>query len=166
MIEGTNANELIESVKILNNKNVSTTIDNLGEYVTSQKEVYLAKKNILEVLEIIHNQKLNAHLSIKLTQLGLDINYDLCKNCTTEIIEKAEAYDIFVNFDMEDFNHLEPTWDIIKELKKSYSNIGTVIQSCLYRAENDILNNFDMRLRIVKGAYKEGEQVSFQNQKI
>ena len=67
---------------------------------------------------------------------------------------------------MEDFNHLEPTWDIIKELKKSYSNIGTVIQSCLYRAENDILNNFDMRLRIVKGAYKEGEQVSFQNQKI
>ena len=79
MIEGTNANELIESVKILNNKNVSTTIDNLGEYVTSQKEVYLAKKNILEVLEIIHNQKLNAHLSIKLTQLGLDINYDLCK---------------------------------------------------------------------------------------
>lgn len=166
MIAGTNTRELVKSITTLNKNQISTTIDNLGEYVTNKKEVYIAKTNILEILEIINQQKLQTHLSIKLTQLGLDIDYDLCKESVTEIVEKASAYNVFVNFDMEDYGRLEPTWKIIKELKnEKFTNIGTVIQSCLYQSEQDVTNNSDMRLRIVKGAYKEGPQISYQNQK-
>lgn len=92
MIAGTNTRELVKSITTLNKNQISTTIDNLGEYVTNKKEVYIAKTNILEILEIINQQKLQTHLSIKLTQLGLDIDYDLCKESVTEIVEKASAF--------------------------------------------------------------------------
>src|SRR5699024_11669864 len=78
------------------------------------------------------------HLSIKLTQLGLDIDYNFCYENTEEIIKKAAEHDIFINVDIEDYARYDQTLDIVEELAKTHKNVGTVFQSYLYRAEADM----------------------------
>lgn len=165
VVAGTNLYELEKNIKKLNNKNFSVTIDNLGEYTDSIHEIKKAKQNIIESIDIIHNKKLKGHISIKLTQLGLNIDKKLCENYVSEIVKKANEYNIFVNFDMENHSYIQDTWDILYSLQNKYNNIGTVIQSCLYRSKIDIRNNKNMTLRVVKGAYKENESVAYQSPK-
>ncbi|WNS77663.1 proline dehydrogenase family protein [Bacillus sp. DTU_2020_1000418_1_SI_GHA_SEK_038] len=163
VVAGTNIKEMVESVKELNKVGISATIDNLGEFVFEKAEATEAKKQILGVIEAIHEHQLNAHISLKPTQLGLDIEYGFCLENLREIVAKAYEYNIFINFDMEDYGHLQPSFDIIDELSKEYDNIGTVIQAYFYEAE-DILKKYEnFRLRIVKGAYKEPENLAYQN---
>lgn len=162
VVAGTNIKEMIESVKELNNHGISATIDNLGEFVTDKQDAIDAKNQILDVIEAIHDNNVNAHISLKATQLGLDIDYDFCFNNIKEIVSKANAYNIFINFDQEDYSHLAPTFQLLDELHKDYDNIGTVIQSYFYESRNNIERYKDYRLRIVKGAYKEPEELAFQ----
>src|SRR5699024_5136667 len=117
---------------------------------------------IISMIEAIHYNHVDAHISLKPSQLGLDIDFDFCLNNLTEIVAKAAEYDIFVNFDMEDHPRLQPSFDILDEITKTYSNVGTVIQAYFFRAVEDIKQYKDLRLRIVKGAYKESENVAFQ----
>lgn len=165
VVAGTNIEETIQSIKELNAHGVSCTVDNLGEFVFKKEEATEAKEQILNVIEAIHKHKVDAHISLKPTQLGLDIDYDFCLENLEEIVAKANSYDIFVNFDMEDYGHLQPSLDLVDTLSKSYDNIGTVIQSYFYRAEEDIQKYKDFRIRIVKGAYKEPEEYAYQNKK-
>lgn len=165
MVAGTDIESMMQSVKELNMNGISATIDNLGEFVYSYEEATEAKKHILETLEAIQRHGVNAHMSIKLTQVGLDVDYDFCLSNMQEILELASRYDIFINIDMEDYAHLQQTFDILHALLKDYSNVGTVIQAYLYRSEKDIEDLKDIRLRLVKGAYKEIAEVSLQDKK-
>jgi proline dehydrogenase len=165
VVAGTNIPEMIESVKELNRHGISCTIDNLGEFVFEKEEAIKAKEQILEVIEAIHENKVDAHISLKPTQLGLDIDYDFCLENLREIVAKAHSYQIFVNFDMEDYGHLRPSFDLLDELSKEYDNIGTVIQAYFYEAEEFIKKYKDYRLRIVKGAYKEPPEVAYQDKR-
>ncbi|PTI72644.1 proline dehydrogenase, partial [Staphylococcus succinus] len=164
-IAGTNLVELETNIYRLNNRGVAVTIDNLGEFVYYEKDAIEATSRILDVIDRIYLKELNGHISIKLTQIGLDIDDKICLNNATKIIDYADQKNIFVNIDMEDFNHIEASWNIIHELTAKYSNIGTVIQAALYRAESDVKQNKNMKLRIVKGAYKESANISFQMKK-
>ncbi|MDS9472992.1 proline dehydrogenase family protein [Sporosarcina pasteurii] len=163
VVAGTNVAETMESIKKLNAQGMSCTIDNLGEFVFEKDEALEAKGNILEVIEAIHTHEVDAHISLKPSQLGLDIDYDFCFENLEKIVSAAHNYGIFVNFDMEDYPRLQASFDIVEELSKKYDNVGTVIQAYFYRAEEDLNKYKDMRLRIVKGAYKESDEVAYQD---
>ncbi|GIN87466.1 proline dehydrogenase [Heyndrickxia sporothermodurans] len=165
VVAGTNIEETIQSIKELNSHGISCTVDNLGEFVYKKEEATEAKEKIIEVIEAIHKNKVDAHISLKPTQLGLDIDYIFCLNNLEEIVEKASQYDIFVNIDMEDNGHLQPSFDILDDLSQNYDNVGTVIQAYFYRAEEDIQKYKNYRLRIVKGAYKEPKEFAYQEKK-
>ncbi|MDC3414779.1 proline dehydrogenase family protein [Terrihalobacillus insolitus] len=165
VVAGTNVEEMIESVKELNMHGISCTIDNLGEFVYEREEATKAKEQIINVIEAINGSGVDAHISLKPTQLGLDIDYDFCLRNLEEIVGRAHSYNIFINFDMEDYGHLQPSLDLIDELSKKYENIGTVIQAYFFRAEQDIQRYRGYRLRLVKGAYKEPEEVAYQDKK-
>lgn len=165
VVAGTNIEETIQSIKELNAYGISCTVDNLGEFVFKKEEALEAKGKILEVIEAIHENDVDAHISLKATQLGLDIDYNFCLENLEEIVAKAESYDIFVNFDMEDFGHLQPQIDILEELARKHENVGTVIQAYFYQSAENIRKLADFRLRIVKGAYKEPEEVAYQDKR-
>ena len=165
VVAGTNIEETIKSIKELNAHGISCTVDNLGEFVYQKEEATAAKEQIIAVIEAIHDNKVDAHISLKPTQLGLDIDYTFCLNNLEEIVAKASDYDIHVNIDMEDHGHLQPSFDILDELSSKYTNVGTVIQAYFYRAEEDIQKYKNYRLRIVKGAYKEPEDYAYQDKK-
>ncbi|MEK5186611.1 proline dehydrogenase family protein [Solibacillus sp. FSL W7-1324] len=163
VVAGTTIEEVIESIRKLNEQGISCTVDNLGEYVTDESEATKAKEEILAMIEAIQVEELDAHISLKPSQLGLDIDIDFCYDNLYEIVERAHEYGIFVNFDMEDYKRLQPSFDIVEELAKSFDNVGTVIQAYFHRAKDDIENFKDYRLRVVKGAYKESEEVAYQD---
>ncbi|PLT29756.1 proline dehydrogenase family protein [Peribacillus deserti] len=162
VVAGTNLEQAIQSIKELNAHGIACTIDNLGEFVFKKEEATAAKEQILEVVEAIHANRVNAHISLKPSQLGLDIDYAFCLENVREIVDRASRYDIFVNMDMEDTKRLQPSFDILEELSKEYENVGTVIQAYFYRAEEDIKKYKNFRLRIVKGAYKEPADLAYQ----
>ncbi len=162
VVAGTNLTEAIKSIKELNAKGISCTVDNLGEFVFEKSEATEAKNQILEVIKAIHEHQADAHISLKPSQLGLDIDYSFCLENLREIAARAYQYGIFINIDMEDYNRLQPSLDMLDELSKEYDNLGTVIQAYFFRADDDIEKYKNYRLRIVKGAYKEPEDVAFQ----
>ena len=161
VVAGTNVEEMLETVKRLNSLGISCTIDNLGEFVYEKSEALQAKDSILQVIEAIEREQLDAHISLKPSQLGLDIDKDFCYDNLYEIVERAANYGIFVNFDMENYARLDATLDIVEELSKTFDNVGTVIQAYLLRAKEDIERLKHLRLRIVKGAYKESAEVAY-----
>ncbi|NYF24754.1 proline dehydrogenase family protein [Sporosarcina sp. JAI121] len=165
VVAGTNVEETIQSIKELNAQGISCTVDNLGEFVFEKEEALAAKEQILEVIEAIHENGVDAHISLKPSQLGLDIDLDFCLENLTEIVSKAKSFNVFINFDMEDHARLQPSFDLLDELSKDYDNIGTVIQAYFFRAVEDIQKYKDFRLRIVKGAYKETEEFAYQDKK-
>lgn len=161
-VAGTDIESALETVKQLNALGISATVDHLGEFVTDKQQSIEAKENILTLINRIHEEQIDSHISVKLTQLGLDIDEQFCLENMREIAGLAKRYDIFINIDMEDYAHYEATLRILKKLLEDYDNVGTVIQAYLYRAEADMDELSDVRLRIVKGAYKESEEVAYQ----
>ncbi|MBD8034757.1 MULTISPECIES: proline dehydrogenase family protein [Solibacillus] len=163
VVAGTSLEEAITSIRKLNEQGISCTVDSLGEFVSDEGEAVKAKEEILALIEAIHLEELDAHISLKPSQLGLDIDIDFCYDNLRDIVERAYEYGIFVNFDMEDYKRLQPSFDMLEELAKSFDNVGTVIQAYFHRAKDDAEQFKDYRLRIVKGAYKEPEEVAYQD---
>lgn len=161
-VAGTDVETALKSVSRLNSIGINCTVDHLGEFVTEKEESLAAKETIMDVIRRIHEEKLNCHISVKLTQLGLDIEESFCLENMREIVSSAKTHNIFVNIDTEDYAHYEQTLDILHELLKEFDNVGTVMQAYLYRAEEDMDKLQDVRLRLVKGAYKENAAVAYQ----
>jgi len=157
MVAGTDIDSMMKSVKELNAEGISATIDNLGEFVYSREEALAAKNNILDTLEAIQQHGVSAHMSVKLTQVGLDVDFGFCLENMQEIVAMAANYAIFINIDMEDYSHLQQTLDILEALLKEYDNVGTVIQAYLYRSEKDMedlrLNETELAKAITEEFY-------------
>lgn len=162
VVAGTDLSSVAKSIKALNNKGISCTVDHLGEFVYEKHEALEAKAHSIDILHKIGNDNLDCHLSVKLTQIGLDIDYDFCLENIREIVALAQKKNIFVNVDMEDYAHYQQTLDIVLELAKSYDNVGTVMQAYLHRADSDLELLKDVRMRLVKGAYKEDPAIAIQ----
>ena len=163
VVAGTNIEETIESIKELNKHGISCTVDNLGEFVSSREEAIKAKEQIVQVIEAIHENNVDAHISLKPSQLGLDIDYDFCRSNLMEIAEAAAKYDIFINIDMENHSRLQPSFQLVDDISENYQQVGTVIQAYFHRAQDDIQKYKNKRLRIVKGAYKEPAELAYQS---
>ncbi|UJL47687.1 proline dehydrogenase family protein [Virgibacillus sp. NKC19-16] len=162
-VAGTTIESVTETVKELNHHGISCTLDRLGEFVSEKEEAIEAKEESIRLLEKIHAEDIDCHISVKLTQMGLDIDQEFCIQNLQEILQVAAQYNIFVNIDMEDYARYQQTLDVLQILRTDYENVGTVIQSYLCRTEVDLDSLKDVRLRLVKGAYKESEEVAYQN---
>lgn len=162
VVAGTDIPSVVKSIQVLNAKGISVTVDHLGEFVFDRHEATEAKNDCLQMIRTIEEANLDCHLSVKLTQIGLDVDYDFCLENITEIVDLAAQKNIFVNIDMEDYAHYEQTLEILNTLLKTYNNVGTVIQAYLFRAEEDLKGLENVRIRLVKGAYKEDPSVAYQ----
>jgi len=163
VVAGTNVEETVKSIKELNAQGISCTVDNLGEFIYERSEAIAAKENIMQVIEAIREHNLDAHISLKPTQLGLDIDYDFCLENIRDIVLKASEDDMLVNIDMEDYTHLHATFALVDALLAEFANVGTVIQAYYYRSLDDLMKYKDLRIRLVKGAYKESVDVAYQD---
>ncbi len=166
-VAGETFEESLKAVRALNAKNITTTLDILGENVKNQQEATAKADAYIEVLEKIHNSGVNSHVSIKLTQMGLDVSDDFCYENVSRIFEKAKGYSNFVRVDMEGSDYTQRTLDLVFRWHKEYINMGVVIQAMLYRSEDDIreLNKNKIRVRLCKGAYKEPSSIAFQDKR-
>ncbi|MFM1653410.1 proline dehydrogenase family protein [Brevibacillus sp. B_LB10_24] len=163
-VAGETISEAIQKVRELNEKGLLCTLDHLGEFVFSEEEANESADYCIMTLEAICASGVNCNLSLKLTQLGLDISRDLCLRNMRRILEAAKKNgNIFVRIDMEDYAHNEVTLQILDELLQDFDNVGTVIQAYLYKSADDIekLKDRHVNLRLVKGAYKEPAEVAY-----
>ncbi|GGE03260.1 proline dehydrogenase [Marinithermofilum abyssi] len=169
-IAGENLQETLEMVKKLNHDGLAVTLDLLGESITTPDEARAAAQAAITTYDAIAEQGLDSNVSVKLTQLGLDIDREFCLENMDRITAKAKEKNNFVRIDMEDSPRVDVTIDIFKHLLQKYGkeHIGLVIQSYLYRSEEDVqeLGKLGANLRIVKGAYKEPKKVAYPDKKV
>ncbi|MFU0789996.1 proline dehydrogenase family protein [Virgibacillus proomii] len=164
-VAGVNIHEAAKKIKELNEKGFVITVDHLGEFIDNETEARQSAQECIRAIQVIAHQQLNAELSLKLTSLGMDISYELVMENMRNIMQTAKEHQVIVTLDMEDYGRLEQTLDIFTTLKQEFDNVGTVLQAYLYRVEKDLeaLNKYKPYLRLVKGAYKESEEVAFPN---
>lgn len=162
-VAGETIESAIATVRALNENNMAVTLDHLGEFVADEQEARASADFCVRTLEAIHEAGVNSSLSLKLTQIGLDISEELCLENMRQIIACAKARGLWVNIDMEDFERCQMTLDIFTSLAASYDKLQTVIQSYLYRSLDDVraLAERGASIRLVKGAYKEPASVAF-----
>ncbi len=162
-VAGEEMAQAIEAIKQLNRKNISATFDHLGESISSEAETLEEVHEYQRLIDSIESHSLNSNVSVKLTQLGLDIDNELCYRNTRAIVEAAHRHHNFVRIDMEDSPRTDATFEIFKRLRAEFEGVGIVVQSYLYRTEKDIeeMLKLNARIRLCKGAYKEPESVAF-----
>ncbi|MEP6755254.1 MAG: proline dehydrogenase family protein [Chthonomonadales bacterium] len=166
-IAGERMEETVDSVRQLNAREMTVTLDYLGENVSRPEEAHDSVEYYRRLFKFIFDNRLDANVSLKLTQLGLDISDSLAAQNMRLILEEAAKYDQFVRIDMEGSDYTERTLSIFYELWGDHKNFGTVIQTYLYRSETDIHRLIDAgaRVRLVKGAYNEPKEVAFPDKK-
>lgn len=162
VVAGITVEDTIERIKDINAQGMSVSFDNLGEFITERTDALKEKNIILEMIQAIGDNGVDASASIKLTQIGLHIDYDFCLENVREIVQAAKAQDMFVNIDMENYASYDDTIRIVDTLNEEFDNVGTVLQSYLFTAKDDVYKYKDNRIRFVKGAYKESPQVALQ----
>jgi proline dehydrogenase len=163
-IAGETVQEAIEAAATVQARGLTVTLDLLGESVTNLDEADAATRGYLRVVDSIVASGIERNLSLKLTQLGLDVDKASAVDNLRKILERAEPAGFFVRIDMENSPYTEVTLEIFETLwQQGHRQIGVVLQSALYRTEKDIdrLNALGARVRLVKGAYKEPKAVAY-----
>jgi proline dehydrogenase len=147
----------------LRDAGLATTVDLLGESVDSERAAITAADDYVRLLEALQEQALDGNVSLKLTQMGLDIDPGLCLRNVERVVEAARASEAFVRIDMEDHTRTDRTLSIGRELHARHGNVGVVIQSYLRRSEADVeaLIAQRIRVRLCKGAYNEPADVAY-----
>ncbi len=163
-VAGNTVQEAIIVVKELNARGINVTLDHLGENTTTRGEAIKAAKDILALLDEIDRAGVRANVSVKLTQIGLALDEELCAKNLEQILARALQYRNFVRIDMEDTPYTEKTLHMYRLMReKGYANTGAAIQSYLYRSEKDVreLLPNGTRVRLIKGAYQEPPELAF-----
>jgi len=165
-VAGTHIGDALLATHSVNNQGMSVTLDSLGEDVTSELEAREAAQTYHQILESVAAQKLNANISVKLTQMGLQLSPELAYEITEGLARHAKEKGSFLRIDMEDSSLTQVTLDIVRRvhaLPELRGSIGVVIQAYLYRSRSDIeqLAADGIRVRLCKGAYKEPAEVAF-----
>ena len=164
-IAGETVEEAVTCVQDLRRQGLLLTLDYLGESVASAAAAAAAAAEYVGIIEAIVKSGIERNISLKLTQLGLDVDRATAVDNMRRILETADANGFFVRIDMENSPYTEATISIFETLwQQGHRQIGTVIQSYLKRSEADIrrLNALGSRVRLVKGAYKEPKDVAYQ----
>jgi proline dehydrogenase len=167
-IAGDNLTDAIKVIRRINDLGLYATFDHLGENVTNLEEAEQSKEAYLSLLREIERENVKTCISVKLTQLGLVIDWDLCWKYIEEIVRLGAELGNFIRIDMEDSSVVDQTLRIYQALREaSLTNVGMVIQSYLYRSEEDTraLLSQGTPIRLVKGAYKEPPEIAYPRKK-
>jgi len=162
-IAGNTLEEAIAVCEKVNREGILTTLDYLGESVTAIEEANQSRDHCLRAITMLHDRHVQSTISVKLTQLGLDIDADLCFENARELVALAKQTNTRVEFDMESSEYVDRTLSIVKRLHEEYGCVRAVLQAYLFRTEGDVaeLNAMGVPVRLCKGAYKEPEEVAF-----
>jgi proline dehydrogenase len=168
-VAGDTLDEAIEAARVLNDAGLSASLDYLGESVESREEAESATDMVIRILERVKREGLDANVSVKPTQFGLDMDPEFCRRNIEMVLQRARelgdgAGEIFVRLDMESSEYTERTVALVEALwAEGFHNTGTVLQSYLRRTPDDVERMIALRarVRLVKGAYKEPDTVAF-----
>lgn len=163
-IAGETVEEAIAAVRNLPAEGLGLTLDYLGESVATYDEAQAASEEYVRILDAIVRAGIERNVSLKLTQLGLDVDRATAVDNMRRILEPADQHGFFVRIDMENSPYTDQTLQVLETLRQQgHRHVGTVIQSCLSRSPGDVerLNALGVRVRLVKGAYKEPKTVAF-----
>ena len=164
-IAGEHVSEAIEAARAVEAQNMMHTLDLLGESVTNLEQANSATQQYLTVIDAIAASGIGRGISLKLTQLGLDVDKATAVDNLRKILERAEPAGFFIRIDMENSPYTEVTLEIFETLwHHGHRQIGVVLQSALYRSEQDLARMIALgaSVRLVKGAYKEPQNVASQ----
>lgn len=164
-IAGETVEEAIRDARLLQERGLLLTLDYLGESVKTTDEATAATREYLRLIEVIVASGIERNLSLKLTQLGVDVDRATCVDNLRRILEPAARHGFFVRIDMENSPYTDVTLEVFETLwQQEYRNVGLALQAALRRSEQDVRRMIDLgaRVRLVKGAYKEPPEVAFQ----
>jgi proline dehydrogenase len=159
---GETLDDALGAAEMLRSKKIGTVFTHLGENIKDHGEAQQVTEHYLEVLKRIREKGLQAEISVKLTQLGLDLSPDLCFEHLNAIIERAEK-DSIVWVDMEASSYVDATLDLYRRALTAHSNVGICLQAYLHRTKDDLTKLLPLRpsIRLVKGAYNEPPEIAF-----
>jgi proline dehydrogenase len=169
-VAGMTLDEVIHAAEALHQLGIASTLDSLGENVSTPEEARHSADIYHRLLDAIQTRTLNANVSVKLTQMGMDLDPGLAEEIVARLVQHAVAANTFVRVDMEGSEYTQATIDIVRRLHAVPGNnghVGIVIQAYLYRSEEDIraLTAEGIRIRLCKGAYKEPSTLAFPEKK-
>jgi proline dehydrogenase len=163
-IAGETVHEAIEAAQLLEHEGLSITLDLLGESVTTPPEAKRATREYLQIVDTMVDAEISRNLSLKLTQLGLDIDRATAIDNLRRILDFAQRFEFFVRIDMEGSRYTAITLDLFETIwSLGYRNVGIVLQSALRRTDEDVRRMIQLgaRVRLVKGAYKESWRIAY-----
>jgi proline dehydrogenase len=168
-IAGDTLDDAVQVTRKLNAQGIRATIDVLGEFISTKGEASWFKNQALEVLKTVHRTGIDANLSIKPTQMGLNLDQDFAYANIEEIVAYAKSIQSFVRIDMEDISCTTQTLNFYSRLRQAYApHVGTVLQSYLRRTVRDIddLSSGPMNIRLCKGIYNEPREHAFKHPEV
>ncbi len=164
-IAGETLEEAIEKIRALNREGCAATLDVLGESTENRAEAAATLRDYKEVLDALAANDLDSGVSVKLTDLGLTLDRELCRANLEEIVEYAAQRSRFVRVDMEDSPHTSATIEMILEMRERHENVGAVIQAYMRRGIEDVVRLIEggVPVRLCKGIYDEPRVVAFKD---
>lgn len=165
-VAGESLSEALQVSRTLSARGLTTSLAHLGEHVDSENEAAHSRDEILRLIQAIGSSNLPSNISIKLTQLGLRLDYELCMNNMLQVAREGAAQKVNIRIDMEDSTCINQTLSLHRDLAlQGLTNVGLVFQSSLLRSEHDVRSAVatGTTVRIVKGAYLEPESISYQS---
>ncbi len=166
-VAGTALDDAIAVVHELNAAGLCATLDHLGESVTDRASAEQAARAYVETIERISAEGLDANVSVKLTQMGMDLGTDVCREVLRPVLEAGKRHGIFVRVDMESSEYVDRTLEVVGAMRADGYDTGPVIQSYLRRSKADVaaLAAEGARVRVCKGAYAEPAEIAWHDRK-
>jgi proline dehydrogenase len=166
-VAGEALDDAIRAVREANRHGIRGTLDLLGENTRVREDAVNSTNEVLRMFDRIKAEEVDCNVSVKLSQLGLDLDSEFCRENLRSIVRKAREQGNFVRVDMEDHNYTDRTLDVLMRTREEMDNAGIVVQAYLYRTGQDVerLIGKGIRIRLCKGAYLEPETVAFKKKK-
>jgi proline dehydrogenase len=166
-VAGRTLEEGLAVCRRLNHRGLLVTLDRLGENVSSAEEASAAAQAYLEALDHIAREGLQSTVSVKLTQFGLDLSTETCRQNLERVVERAAAAGTSVEVDMESSPYVDRTLALVREMHRRHGHVRAVIQAYLRRSRADVemLCGEAIPVRLCKGAYREPESIAFRRRK-
>jgi proline dehydrogenase len=164
---GEDVSHALEAARTLQENRIASILTQLGENVKDAGEAEAVTRHYLQVLERVDEQKLDAAISVKLTQLGLDLDADSCLANVQRLVERAKELGNFLWIDMEGTPYTDATLQLYRRVRAQHPNVGVCLQAYLYRTENDLADLLPLApaIRLVKGAYNEPPELAYPRKK-
>ena len=162
-IAGETLDEALAAAAGLNAAGMSTILNQLGEHVKNAEEARASYRSYLAILESLSSRKIDGTITVKPTQIALELDFNLCRELTLELVRRADAIGNFVEIDMEHSGTTEATVSLFEHVRRQHENVGLAVQSYLRRTRADLerLRPLHPKIRLVKGAYQEPADVAF-----